>query len=447
MSELLAGRVEISSQHDSQSLRRSETHGRLLDGTAGLLSLRERVAAGHRALRALDEERAALREAARERAQRQDYLAFQLQEIDEAKLDPEEIEGLRSARSRLAHADRLASEGAAALSELSGGDDDGGAADLLALAARRLEALAPLDAELGALGERIAGATAEARDIAADLERLLDAIEADPARLSEIDERLHRVERLERKYGAGVEEILRHRDAVAEELAGIEGADAREEEIVAERARQVRSLRAAAKKLSAGRAEAAERLAHEVESALHELAMPDARFTVDLTPVPAEEGFPCGPTGSEAPEFLFSANAGEAPRPLRQIASGGELSRTFLALKQALREADEGMVLVFDEVDAGIGGEAADRVGRQLAQLAARHQVLCITHLPQIAAFAARHFRVSKGRRDGRTVARIEVVEGDARIQEIARMAGGDRAGRGTRQYAEELLARSQATT
>ncbi|MGH0030221.1 MAG: DNA repair protein RecN [Myxococcota bacterium] len=447
LAELLAGRLEISSQHDSQALRRSDTHGRLLDRTAGLLPQREAVAAGHRALRALDEEREALRRASRERAQRQDYLAFQLKEIDDAKLDPEEIGELRAQRSRLAHAERLCSDGADALVRLSGdpGSDDPGAADLLAEAARRLEALAPLDAELGGLGERVAGATAEVRDVAADLERVLDAIDGDPARLAEIDERLHRVERLERKYGADVGEILRHREAVAEELAGIEGADAREAQIEAERAAAVKSLGSAAKRLSAGRAKAAKALAGEVESALRELAMPDARFAVDLSPVEPEEGFPCGPQGAEQPEFLFSANAGEALRPLRQIASGGELSRTFLALKQALREGEAGMVLVFDEVDAGIGGEAADRVGRQLAELASRHQVLCITHLPQIAAFAERHFRVRKGKKDGRTVARIEVVEGDARIDELARMAGGEKAGQGTREYAQELLSRSGA--
>jgi DNA repair protein RecN (Recombination protein N) len=444
LSELLAGRMEISSQHDSQALRRSDTHGRLLDRTGGLLAQREALARAYRALRELDAERSALREAARERVQRQDYLSFQLAEIDDARLDPEEIRGLRQSRSRLAHAERLRGDGAAALSRLAGDPtgDEGGAADLLGEARRLLEALAPLDAELGALGERVAGASAEVRDIAGDLERLLDGIEADPARLSEIDERLHRIERLERKYGAEVPEILRMRDAIAEELDGIEGADAREREIDALREKQQTALRAAAKQLSVGRAKAARKLAEEVQAALAELAMPDARFAVELAPAPAEEGFPCGPSGSELPEFVFSANAGEALRPLRHIASGGELSRTFLALKQALREGDAGMVLVFDEVDAGIGGEAADRVGRQLAELAGRHQVLCITHLPQIAAFAERHFRVRKARSGGRTVARIERVAGDERIREIARMAGGDRAGKGTRQYAEELLAR-----
>ncbi len=443
LAELFAGRLEISSQLDSQSLRRGETHGRLLDRTGGLLTLRDSVAAGHRALRELDAERDALREAARERETRRDYLAFQLREIDDAKLDPEETLALRLARSRLAHAERLRTDGAAALALLVGdpiADEARPAADLLAEAARGLCSLESLDPELGALGERLASATAEVRDAAADLERGLDGIDSDPGRLAAADERLHQIEGLERKYGPGVEDVLRHRDVVAGQLAGIEGADAREAEIDALRQEQLRKLAADAKKLSKGRALAAGRLAKDVQAGLRELAMPDARFAVELTPIQPDAELPCGPTGNEHPEFVFSANVGEALRPLRQIASGGELSRTFLAIKQALREEHDGMVLVFDEVDAGLGGEAADCVGRQLAELAGRHQVLCITHLPQIAAFAERHFRVTKRRRGGRSVVSIQVVEGTERIEEISRMAGGDQAGRGTRQYARELL-------
>jgi DNA repair protein RecN (Recombination protein N) len=154
---------------------------------------------------------------------------------------------------------------------------------------------------------------------------------------------------------------------------------------------------------------------------------------------------PCGPNGAEAPAFVFSANAGEALRPLRAVASGGELSRVFLALKQALRESDAGMVLVFDEVDAGIGGRVADRVGRMLAELAAHHQVLCITHLPQIAAFAQNHFRVEKRAQRGRTRTRITRVEGADRVAEIARMAGGESVGEATLAHARELLASRSA--
>ena len=203
--------------------------------------------------------------------------------------------------------------------------------------------------------------------------------------------------------------MLAHRDAAARELDALEGADSREAELEAElRAGRAR-LEASAAELTRGRKRAAAELARAVVPMLRELAMPEARFEVALPPAPAPEGLPCGPGGAEAPEFLLSANKGERLLPLREVASGGELSRAFLALKQALREQAAGMVLVFDEVDAGVGGEAAERVGRRLAELAERHQVLCITHLPQIAAYAHRHFRVAKqagARRTGVAIAR-----------------------------------------
>jgi DNA repair protein RecN (Recombination protein N) len=444
LSELFAGRVEISSQHDSHALLRTEVQSRLLDRKGDLLPLRAAVEEGYQRVRALDAEREALRARARERTQRQDFLAFQLREIDEAKLDPAEIAAVRALRARLAHAERLRVDGAAAVARLTGEADsvgEGGAADAVAAAARSLGELAPFDAILGTMGERLVDVASELRDVAVDLERHLDRIEADPAQLDAIDERLHRVEQLQRKYGPSVDDVLSHRERLAAELAGIEGADERAGALEAERAARLEQLRADASALSKGRARAATRLAREVQFALRELAMPQAQFAVSLTPAVRSGDLPCGATGSETPEFAFCANRGEPLRALRFVASGGELSRAFLAIKQVLREGDEGMVLVFDEVDAGVGGAAADRVGRRLAELAARHQVLCITHLPQIAAFADAHFRVSKESRGERTVARIERVEGADRIEEIARMAGGDQAGKATRQYARELLA------
>lgn len=444
LAELLAGRVEISSQHDSHALLRPEVQGRLLDQKGGLLELRGAVGDAVRELRALDAERALLAERERERAQRLDFLAFQVREIDEAKLDPAEIEAMRTARGRLAHAERLRAEGGAALQRLAGESDAPeatAAADALAEAARALVELGRLDPVLEELGARVAASATEVGDVASDLERHLDGIEADPSQLAAIDERLAQVERLQRKYGASVEDVLRHRQQAAAELAEIEGADERAAALDAERATRVGRLEIDARALSDGRKRTAKRLAREVEFALRELAMPQARFAVALPAASRVDDLPCGPGGSEAPEFTFCANRGESLRPLRQVVSGGELSRAFLAIKQVLRQDTEGMVLVFDEVDAGVSGAAADRVGRRLAELAARHQVLCITHLPQIAAFADVHFRVEKRVRRGRTLAVIERVEGADRVEEIARMAGGERAGKATRQFARELLA------
>jgi DNA repair protein RecN (Recombination protein N) len=444
LAEIFAGRVEISSQHDSQALLRPEVHGRLLDRAGALEPLRVRVGEGFAALRGLDGELARLRAESQERARRRDFLAFQVSEINAARLDADEIAALRSERSRLAHAGRLQEEGALALGALAGdpqGADTASVADLLSGAVRRLDGLREVDPDLNDLVARLAGVQDELRDAALDLERHFSGIEADPARLAAAEERLHQVEQLQRKYGATIEEVLGFRDRAAGELAGLEGAEQREAEILAERERLRAVLAADAGRLSADRVEVAGRLAKAVRASLRELAMPRGRFAVALEPVDSPDGVPCGPNGAEAPAFRFSADAGGELRPLRAVASGGELSRVFLALKQSLREFDAGMVLVFDEVDSGIGGRVADRVGRKLAELAGHHQVLCITHLPQIAAFAQTHFRVEKRERGGRTQTRITRVEGADRILEIARMAGGESVGAATLEHARELLA------
>jgi DNA repair protein RecN (Recombination protein N) len=447
LGELLTGRVEISSQHSSQALLRPESHGRYLDAAGGLLEQRATVRARFESLQALDAEGANLRGQAEGRIRQQDFLAYQLAEIEEVGLAPGELEALEREHGRLAHAESLGSDGGRALACLRGEDGAGvasGAGDAAGEALRCLESMASHDSGLAPLIERLRAAEAEVRDLAADLERYLDGVEGDPARLAAIEDRIGQVERLRRKYGASEAEIFARRDALAEELSGIEGADVRLEEIDKERDKALATLAAGAKKLTAGRKKAGRKLAREVEEALVGLAMPDARFAVELAE-PAQaahwpQGAASGPSGAEAPEFRFSANKGEAPRALQKVASGGELSRVFLALKGALRQVGANMVLVFDEVDAGIGGRAAERVGRALAELAGRHQVLCITHLPQIAVFADRHFRVEKATARGRVRAGIVRLEGEGRVEEIARMAGGEAISDATRAHARELL-------
>jgi len=444
LTELFRGRIEISSQHDSQALLRADEHGLLLDRMGDLLESRETVARLYEQLRTLDKEFARLVTAARERERRQDILSFQLAEIDEAELDPEAFAELEADRARLVHAGRLQQESAEALAQLMGdplADDARGAADALERARRLLEELERLDPRLDGWGGRLADLASEVREAGLDLERYLAGIEADPARLSDLDERLGEVERLKRKYGASVEEVLRFRDEAASELASIGAADQRETTLRQERDATAARLLEAAMSLSAARKKAGKRLGREVQQRLRDLGMLHARFEVALVPAPVAEGLPCGPGGLETPEFRFSANAGESLRSFRKVASGGELSRAFLAIKGALRGSGGGMVLVFDELDAGVGGEAADRIGRSLAELAAHHQVLCITHLPQVASFAHRHFKVEKTTRKGRTEASIRRVEGDERIREIARMAGGTEIGEATLAHARELVA------
>lgn len=452
LAELFGGRIEIASQHESQSLLRPGSHGLLLDAFGGLLGGRAALARVFGALAGCDAELARLRGDAEERTRRRDYLAFQIQEIDDAKLQPGELDALTAERTRLLHAERLHVEAGAAAAALAGDpalSDAAGASDLVADASRRVGALAELDGELGELATRLAAADAELRDAAAELERYAESIEADPGRLAQIEERLARLEGLRRKYGASSEEILDFRERAAAELAEAEGADERIETLEAERSALAATLASEADELSAGRKRAGRKLARAVEAALHELALPDAGFAVELEPAAAPDGVPCGASGREAPAFQFRANPGEPARPLRKVASGGELSRLFLALRHASRSArggGAGLVSVFDEVDAGVGGRVADRVGRHLAELAEDTQVLCITHLPQIAALGVRHLQVAKRTAAGRSVVDLTQLDGKARVEEIARMAGGESITAATRRHARDLLqARSKS--
>ncbi len=450
LAELFAGRIEVSSQHASQALLRAETQGRLLDHHGGLQGDRRAVEEGVHELRAGRAELEALRTEAEERARREDFLAFQVKEIDEAGLDPAETTELEAEHRRLVHAERLAGEASGVVAALAGDPSGGEAAavgDRLAEAQRTLAALSELDPELGEAAERLAGAAAELADLARDLERYTGRIDADPARLAFVEERIEGLERLKRKYGARVEDILAFREQAALELAALGSSDERMGKLESEQAALHDKLAKRAAKLSRARRKAAKALAEAAETGVRELALAQARVEVALAPVPPEPGVPCGPSGAESAEILFSANEGEAPRPLRKVASGGELSRIFLALKNVLRETTQGMVLVFDEVDAGIGGAVAERVGGVLASLAREHQVLCITHLPQIAAQPASHFRVAKGQAGGRTVSRVEALDDEGRVEEVARMAGGEAPGDETREHARSLLKGAQGAS
>ncbi len=445
LAELFDGRVEISSQHSSQALLRPESHARYLDAAGGLGDVVVDVGQHYGVVRGLDAERAELEAAAEERARRLDFLRFQLNEIDDVGLAEGELEELDREHARLAHAEGLHGDAAAAARALAGDDaGDGGAADAIARAERFVEAMSALDASVTPQLERVRALEAELRDLASDLERYADGIESDPAALARLEERIQQVERLRRKYGRSEADILGFRAQVEGELGDVEGADDRLAQIADERASVVDALAKAAAKLTRGRRKAAKMLAKRAQTTLAELDMPKARFEVALEAIAnlqqLPDGVSAGPTGAEAPEFRFSANEGEAPRSLQKVASGGELSRVFLAIKNALRPWGANMVLVFDEVDAGIGGRAAERVGRVLAELATEHQVLCITHLPQIAAFATTHFRVQKESARGRTRTVLEAVEGDERVDEIARMAGGAEVSDATRAHARSLI-------
>ncbi|MEM9177314.1 MAG: DNA repair protein RecN [Myxococcota bacterium] len=444
--ELFGGQLEISSQHGSQALRHAEVHAVALDAYADKTSLREIVAREVARVGELDREVAALRAAEEERARRLDFLQYQRQELEGEELDAESVATLEAEHRRLTHAERLAEEMATVGRALDGGDGGGDSADAaIATASRALGAALRMDPSLEGLADQLEGVASELRDVSVRAADYLGELEIDPARLSEVESRIGRLEAQRRKYGRSVEEMLAHRDEVERELSALEGADDRIREIEKRRAEAITAANEAAAKLSRARTRAAKKLAKSVEGELGDLAMSGARFVVDLEPVElsgAPEGLETGPGGRERPQFLFSANPGESPRPIQKVASGGELSRLFLAIKNALRRADRNMVIVFDEVDAGIGGATAERVGRVLAELATEHQVLCITHLPQIAAFADRHFVVRKEAKGGRTRTRVAEVRDEARVDELARMAGGETVTDVTREHARALLQR-----
>ena len=443
LAELLGEAIEVSSQHASQALLRPEQQSRLLDSYAGCLALRSAVEASVAGLRQREQEIARLRALSDERARRSDYLGFQLRELDEARLDPAEAAAAGSEQRRLAHAEQLGSQTRAAAALLSGDPElpeARGAADLAGAAARATGELARLDPELAPLAERLAAAHGELADLATDLSRYSERSDSDPGRLAELDARLRELEGVKRKYGGSIEAALARRAAVETELATLTGSDERLAKLESERASERARLEHEAVALTRERTRAALALGSAATAAMRELALPQARFEVALVPAAAPEGLPCGAAGAEGVEFRFCANAGEPLHPLRNVVSGGELSRVFLALRDVLRGAGAGRVLVFDEVDAGIGGAVAEHVGARLAVLSSRHQILCITHLPQIAAYADRHFRVEKRVAAGRTRTEVTQLDPEGQVREIARMAGGTKVGAATLEHARALL-------
>jgi len=410
LAEAVGRKVALYAQHAAQSLTRREAQRRMLDALVPPELLAEYRKA-YRDYRALLEELEALKEAAREREQRLDLLRFQVREIREAQLSPGEDEALAEERERLRHLDELRARIAEALEHLSGEADAVGA---VGRAASAIEAAARHDRELAPLASELENAEAALSALARELEDRLLNLEADPERLAEVESRLAQMERLKRKYGDTIEAVLQYLASAEEELRALENAEDRIAELEAARAEAEARLLEKGRQLSEARRQAKEKLEAGVREELEALGIPGARLVVELGPLPEP-----GPHGLEEVRFLLSANPGLPPAPLEKAASGGELSRTLLALLLTSGLAAETVVL--DEVDAGVGGEAARALAERLARLAQKHQVIVVTHLPQIAARAERHFRVQKDA--GRAWA--EPVEGEERVREIARMLSG----------------------
>ncbi len=438
LSEVLSAHVEVHAQHEHVRLARTEVQRDLLDRYAGAPHTRALTTyqGHHTRWRELSERQTRLEADARERARELDRLRFEVEEIDRAELDPAADAGLAVAIDRLAHAEEL-QEAAAEASAALGSEGAGEPVGIAVAALRRAQADDPSLAELT---ERAVALAEELASLAADVRDHGEAIDGDPNRLAALLERQQLVRSLERKYGEDVPAVLTYADRARVRLEELEAEDADAGSLAARLEETTGLLHAAAAELHRGRVLAAEQLARTVDAHLADLGMPHARFTVAVDTLEA-----AAPTryGTDRITYLLAPNPGEPPRPLAQAASGGERSRVSLAIEVALADVDEASVLVFDEVDAGIGGATALQVGEKLARLAAGErgrQVLCVTHLAQLAAFADVHHVVEKGLSGGRTVTTARrVAEGD-RIAELARMLGGDIAADAGREHARELL-------
>ncbi len=424
-------------QHEHRRLTLASAQLEILDGFAGAaqLELRERYRAAHAEVGRVARELAELREREGARERDLDLLRFELSEIEATAPDAAEEAELAQERERLRHAESLRDASARALAALNGEADEGGARAALAAAEAGLGGMQGVDRELDAIAERLGAAAVELEELARDLDGHLEAVEAEPGRLEMVEERLDAIERLKRKHGGSVEQVLEHAEHCRAEVARLENAgeiaaslQARLHEVSAERA-------ALAKKLTAARRAGGKKLATRLAGELAELAMDGASLEVRLEPHP--DGF--GATGAETIEFWVATNPGMPASPLKDAASGGELSRIMLALT-GLARGDARRTLVFDEIDAGVGGATARAVGERLRRVGEARQVICITHLPQVASLAGTHFRIEKHSGAGEARASVEQVAGSELVAEIVRMLGGERGDEVASRHAEELL-------
>jgi len=420
--ERLGPLVDLHGQHEHQMLLDPSTHLDIVDAWGGLADTRARVAAAFEAWRAVRTEMDALQLDDRQKAARVDLLTFQLGEIDKARPKDGEDEELSATRQVLANADRLQRLSSEAYELLYDGEQ--AALASLRQVWKRVEELATLDPRLASYLEARDAVKSQLEDLAYVLRAYGADIDASPERLQEVEDRLALIERLKRKYGPLLADVLARAQAMRDELAGLERSEERLAELAAALDTARRAFLTAARALSKDRRAAAERFCRALERALGELAMPRTRAEVRFGPEPDEAQWTA--RGVDVGEFVLSPNPGEELRPLARIASGGELSRLTLALKTLASTDVPGKTLVFDEVDAGIGGAVADVVGGRLQRLGRACQVLCITHLPQIAAYGDVHFNIEKKVRGGRTVTSLTRVDGDARDLELARMIGGN---------------------
>jgi DNA repair protein RecN (Recombination protein N) len=427
--------VDLHGQHETVSLLKADTQRDILDAYALATPERESVAQAHALLASLRDEETALATRLEEVRRRGDYLRHVADEIAGARLRPGEADALASESKRLTHAGSL-EEQARLLAEALDGEE-GGALKALAAAERALGQLERVDSEVAAWRELLDGSYAQLAELARLASAYAEGVERDPARLEAIERRRDLLFRLQQKYGGSIEAVLATHAGAQRELELLDTADADLRAIAARRSAAEVALVAAAAKLTEKRTHAAGRLARAVGRLLPKLGLSGGKFEVELLPLDRP-----GPDGAEAACFSVRLNVGLDAQPIQRVASGGELSRLMLALEVVVARHDRIPTFVFDEIDQGIGGEVGGQVGEALAEVAGEHQVLVITHLPQIAVRADRHLVVSKGVQDGIATSSIETILGEDRVTEIARMLG-DAEGSAARRHAEEMLGRA----
>ncbi|MEU5021183.1 DNA repair protein RecN [Streptomyces angustmyceticus] len=455
LAELADDLVAVHGQTDQQGLLRPARQRQALDRYAGdtVAVPLAKYTAAHRRLRAVATELDELTTRARERSQEADLLRFGLDEIAEAEPLPGEDTELAAEAERLGHAEALASAASAAHAALAGNPEDPEGVDattLVAGAHRALEAVRSHDQELSALAERLGEIGILMADVAGELASYADGLDADPLRLAAVEERRAALNHLTRKYGQDIAAVLAWSEESAARLAELDGDDDRIGELAAERDALRAELGELAQTLTDARTASAKRFADAVTAELAELAMPHARVTVEIRQTEVAEDadgievggrtVAYGPAGADEVELLLAPHPGAPPRPIAKGASGGELSRVMLAVEVVFAGSDPVPTYLFDEVDAGVGGKAAVEVGRRLARLAKSAQVVVVTHLPQVAAFADRQLLVAKTNDGSVTRSGVTVLEGEERVRELSRMLAGQEDSETARAHAEELL-------
>jgi DNA repair protein RecN (Recombination protein N) len=426
--------ADIHGQHDQQLLFSPDAQRDMLDAFAGHRELLDRAGAVYQEWRGATAELEELERSEQEKLRLLDLWQFQRKEIEGAGLEPDEEAALENERRVLQNVQRLQETAGTAYTAVY--DGPASALSLTGVTAKRVEELCRIDSSLEGLREHLKSADLSLQEVSYALRDYLSRLEANPARLEEIETRLAAIDRLKRKYGQSIAAVLSFLEEVCRQIASVEHAGERMEELRKEQKRLSAEFEKLAAELRERRGAAARKLEKRVEAELAQLAMERTVFRIEIAPAPWTAH------GADRIDFLASPNLGEEPRPLEKVASGGEISRLALAVKTCLTAPKTAVVrtLVFDEVDAGIGGGAAEGVGRRLKKLAAANQVLCVTHLPQIASFADHHYRVEKQEARGRTVALVEELDAAARTREIGRMLSGQKLTPEALKNAEQLI-------